>query len=288
MKCIVTGGAGFLGRHLVRRLVDEGHEVRVLDAQDPEGVLPEGVDMRRGDICNGHDAIHAVKDVDVVWHLAAEPRVEMCRQVPDRTTDWNVTGTVKIVREAVAAGVGRVVFASSAAACRPRNIYGEQKRAAERLGRKVCRGTDAEFVPLRFENIYGPGANAGVVKAFLEAALEGGPLQVHGDGKQERDYLYVEDAVSAALKAGMEPDPPAESRWSVGTGETITIKRLADMVRDLVGGGEVVHTDARPGDVRHSCATPGPFRDWTGWRQVFGLDEGLAVTLEAMRREDAA
>ncbi len=250
---LVTGGAGFIGSHLVEALLSAGHRVRVLDncSTGNRDNLPLRAELTVADITQ-YDAIRsAFHGVDGVFHVAGLPNVQRSMDQPKETHDVNLTGTLHVLEAARAAGVRRVVFASSAAvygdqdappsheemAPKPKSPYALHKLVGEEYCRSYVRMGAIETVCLRFSNVYGPraseaGAYANVIPIFLRQAAAGQPLTITGDGEQTRDYIHVTDAVQAAIAA--------MTRSTVGKGEAINVSSneecsVNDIAR-LIGG----------------------------------------------------
>ncbi len=293
---LVTGGSGFIGRKLVDSL-RERNDVRVLDA-DPSGTEPDDVRVIEGDVRDRSTVDRAVAGVDVVFHQAALVDVAESISRPLVTHAVNATGTLQVL-EAARSHDARVVVASSAALygdpdrvpvaetapARPESPYGLEKLCADHYTRLYHDLYGLETVALRYFNVYGPGQSggdyAGVIDVFLDQARTGESITVHGDGEQTRDFVHVDDVVRANLLAA--ETEAVGTAFNVGTGESVTIERLAELVRDAVDGdAPIVHTDARDGDIRHSRADLSRARDRLGYEPRIDLAEGLR-TLAATR-----
>jgi UDP-glucose 4-epimerase len=297
-RAIVTGGAGFIGSHLVERLLADGAAVLVVDDLStgaPERV-PAGVRLERLDIA-GDEIERAFDDwrPDVVFHLAAQASVPVSIQAPLRDLAVNVIGTNRVAAAARTAGARRFVFVSSGGAIygetsdpatettlpAPTSYYGIHKLAAE--GHVALAGMP--YAIARPSNVYGPGQGAGlegaVVAAFLEQADSTGVLRIHGDGRQTRDFVHVEDVVGALLRLA-EPDM-ASGTWNVASGTSGTILDLAETVEAALGrplGREF--TAERAGDVRHSAASAARL-EAIGWRPSISLSSGIGRLVRSMR-----
>ena len=295
---LVTGGAGFIGSHTARLLLDRGYRVVVLDNlySGSRSNVPEGAELVVGDVADRETLARALRGVDHVVHLAAIVSVDEAREDPWSTLRINVLGTLNVLEQSYRHGVGRVVYASSCAVygeqevlpiteeapLRPINIYGASKLSGEALVHAYREEKGLSTVALRYFNVYGPGMRggpyAGVVYKFLTAALRGEPLTIHGDGEQTRDFVYVADVARANL-AALESD--AGGAFNIGTGVSITIKRLAEMVLEVTGSrSPIVHSDPRPGDIRHSRASISRARRLLGWEPLTDLKMGLEKTVE--------
>lgn len=294
---LVTGGAGFVGSHLAARLVEE-NDVRVLDdcSAGRRAWVPDDARFIEGDVTNEATLARATRDTDVVFHQAANASVERSVERPQESHAVNVRATLDLLERA-REEAARVVLASSAAVyghpeavpveeddpTEPTSPYGLEKLTADRYARLYHDLYDLETVVLRYFNVYGPrhggGDYTGVIDAFLDRALAGDPLVVHGDGSQTRDFVHVDDVVRANLLAATT-DAAGEA-YNVGTGERISIRELAELVVEVTGSGsEIRHTTPRPGDIDRSCADVTKARNRLGYRPSVGLDEGLRRLIE--------
>lgn len=289
---LVTGGAGFIGSHLADALVGEC-EVRVFDdlsGGDPRNV-PAGATIIEGDVRDGPAVRAAMDGVDVVFHEAGMISVPASVESPLECMAVNVQGTVRVLEAAREQGA-RVVLASSSAIYghpesvpvseptpkRPTSPYGTSKLTADHFARTYHELHDLPTVALRYFNVFGPRQSAddysGVVSAFLEQAMAGEPLEVHGDGEQTRDFVYVRDVVRANLLAAVT-DHTGRS-YNVGTGRATSVNELAATVRRLARTDPpIVHSDARPGDIRHSRADLDRTRRELGFEPTVDLEGGL-------------
>ena len=288
---LVTGGAGFIGSHLARRLVDDC-ELRVLDDcsnGDPRAV-PDGATFIEGDVRDESAVADAVAGADAVFHQAGLVSVSKSVDLPAVTHAVNATGTLRVL-EAARRADARVVLASSAAVYgrpesvpvteahpkRPASPYGLSKLTADHQARLYADLYGLPTVALRYFNVYGPGGTsdyAGVIRAFLDQARDGGPLTVHGDGSQTRDFVHVSDVVDANLAAATTDC--VGGAYNVGTGTAHSIGELAEFVREAVDGEpEVVHTEGRSGDIDHSRADLSRARADLGFEPTVGLPAGL-------------
>lgn len=303
MKILITGGAGFIGSHLARLLQHEA-EVRVLDdlsTGDLSNLEGLNVDFQQGSILKDQAVRLAVKDVDYVFHLAARVGVAESMEQPEKTVLVNTTGTLKVLRAAAEAKASKLVLASSAAIygddptvpkvetiCpRPNSPYAVTKLDAEYY---CAMFTQQKWLPtasLRFFNVFGQrqrlnGPYAAVVPAFITRALKGEPLVVHGDGDQTRDFIYVQDIVSALRFIGIAS--PATGIFNCGYGKMISINRLTEEIIRLTDSTSAIrHSRTRPGDVRHSLASVDRLRG-LGWTPTGDFETGLAETVTFFRR----
>jgi UDP-glucose 4-epimerase len=305
-QCLVTGGAGFIGSHLVERLLAKGWRVRVLDdfstgkLDNLAGTFPQ-FELHRGSITDEDAARAATQDCEVVFHLAALPSV--ARSLADPLTSHHVcaTGTLQVLDAARRAGVRRVVYAASSSAyggtpgtvrtetdpVAPLSPYAASKLAGEHYCEAFTTVYGLETVRLRFFNVFGPRQDArspytGVIALFAAAVLEGRRPSVQGDGLQSRDFTYVGNAVQALLSAA---DAPAASGqvYNIGNGESTTVLELVRRLQSIVGrAAEPEHTAARPGDVRHSRADISRARRALGYEPRVSFAEGLRRTVQAL------
>ncbi|WP_322530504.1 NAD-dependent epimerase/dehydratase family protein [Halorubrum sp. AD140] len=294
---LVTGGAGFIGSHLAARLAVDG-DVRVLDdlSTGSRHAVPETATLIEDDVTDREAVARAAEGVDVIFHLAAVVSVEESVANPFETNRTNVDGTLAVLDAAREVGA-RVVLASSAAVYGhpeslpvtvdepqdPQSPYGASKAAADAYARAYEASYDVPVVALRYFNVYGRGQRgpySGVIDAFLERALDGEPLVVHGDGEQTRDFVHVSDVVRANVAAATTDD--TGTAYNVGTGRSVTINELGSLVRTLVETDvDVRHDPPRPGDVRHSRAATTRTEDRLEFRARVGLEEGLADLISA-------
>jgi nucleoside-diphosphate-sugar epimerase len=304
---LVTGGAGFIGSHLVRRLLAEGARVRVLDdfssgLRERVAEFGDRIELHEDTVTDPAACARAVAGVDTVFHEAALPSVERSVVDPVGSHDVNATGTLHLLVEARKAGVRRFVYAGSSSAygdtevlpkheglpTEPRSPYAASKLIGEQYTRMQWWLHGFETVVLRYFNIFGPGqdpnsAYAAVVPLFVTAAVEGRSPRIHGDGEQTRDFTYIDNVVEANLLASKAPaDKVAGEVFNVGCGDRISINRLWLEIRRLAGASvEAEHTQARQGDVRDSLADLGRARERLGYTGAVSLEEGLRRTVEA-------
>jgi len=298
---LVTGGAGFIGSHLVDSLVADGAEVHVLDdlstgrRDNLAGALSRGAHLHVIDVAEPAvvaDIVTAARP-EVVFHLAAQVDVRRSVSDPAFDTRVNVIGTVSLLDAARKAGARRVVLASSSAVygdpdrfpiaedagIAPLSPYGAAKAAAEDYVGAFERLYGLSGVALRFANVYGPRQDphgeAGVIAIFCGAKATGRHGTIFGDGRQTRDYIYVGDVV-AAFRAAADGD--AGGALNVGTGVETDLLEVAAML-DL----PVRHAEPQPGDIGRSCLDPARAHDALGWRAEVPLAEGLRRTLAAAR-----
>ena len=307
---LVTGGAGFIGSHLVARLLAEGGAVRVLDngaaaSFDRLEGLAGRLEVVRGDIRDTVEVAKAMTGVTGVFHQAAEVSVPRSVADPAGTYAVNVTGTLNVLDAARAAGVRRVVVASTSAiygddpempkreamAPRPISPYAASKLADEGLCAVYARCYGLETVALRYFNVYGPGqdpssAYAAVIPKMIDLVRQGRSPVIYGDGEQTRDFVYVGDVVEANLLAMTSPlasgGGPAGAVYNVASGSGISLNRMLGLIGDVFGRELVAeYLPERAGDIRHSLADVSAAADRLGFRASTPFAEGLRRTVEA-------
>jgi UDP-glucose 4-epimerase len=301
MIFLITGVAGFLGSHLANRLVREGHEVRGLDdlsTGDPS-VLDPGVLFTRGDVNDRPKLWTLLQDVDCVYHLAARVYVAESILYPREYNDANVGGTVSLMEAMRDVGIRRVVLASSGAiygeqeaqplsegqAPHPRSPYAVSKLAAEYYVRTIGELWGIETVCLRIFNAYGPGqhlppAHPPVVPYMLRQAVRGGTVVVNGDGNQTRDFVYVDDVVSALVAAATAPNINGLV-INVGTGQETSIIDLARLAIRITGSSSnVIVNQKAGGGVARMCANIALAEKRLNYRPSISLEDGLRLTLQ--------
>lgn len=305
MRVLVTGGAGFIGSHVLRLLTAEGHHACALDdlSSGRTEHVPRQVPLHVASVTTpAVDAIVARFAPDAIVHLAAQMDVRASGHDPVHDADVNVAGTVRVLHAAAAHDVPRVVFASSggtvygegglrpvdeSCATLPLSPYGAAKRSAEIYVDMFARTHGGVGVSLRLGNVYGPGQSAageaGVTALFAHAMLRGTTPRIFGDGLQTRDYVYVEDVAQAVLRALTGDN--VHGTHNIGTGVGTSIVALYRELCEQTGFvGAPEHLPARAGEVRHIVLDAGQAHDVLGWRPTVSLRQGLAHTVAAMRR----
>jgi UDP-glucose 4-epimerase len=304
---LVTGGAGFIGSHLVGALLARGHQVRVLDDFSTgrmECLAPyrDRIELMTGSILDGPTVASAVRGVAAVLHQAAIPSVPRSIQDPLRSHEANATGTLRLLLAARDAGVKRVVYASSSSVYgdtpvlpkvetmppQPRSPYAVSKLAGEQYMRVFALLYGMETVSLRYFNVFGPFQDptsqyAAVIPRFVTAMLRGERPTIYGDGLQSRDFSYIENVVHANLLA-LEAEGLAGQAVNVATGKRHTLLDLVATLNELLGTRIApLHTDPRPGDVRHSLADTRAAAALLGYAPQVDFAEGLRRTVEWYR-----
>jgi UDP-glucose 4-epimerase len=304
MKILITGGSGFIGSHIAEHFQTSAEEIRVLDnyrtgyAKNLSGLR---VNVINGSITDRSLVRQAVQGIDYIFHMAALVSVPESMSKPGECVDINVQGLLHVLEEASAAGVKKIVFASSAAVYgdnpivpkletmlpEPKSPYAITKLDGEYYLDLYRREGKIQSTSIRFFNVFGPrqdpkGAYAAAVPIFMEKALRHEDITIFGDGGATRDFIYVKDIVGALAFAAQHD---MHGTFNAGYGGQITIKDLANQIVSAAGSrSKIVHLAERPGDVRHSRASADQLRA-AGWRPQYTLEEGLAATLDYFRSQ---
>jgi UDP-glucose 4-epimerase len=303
VKILITGGSGFIGSHIVEHYQDLAAEIRVLDnlrtgyRKNLDGLRHVFLE---GSVTDRDAVAKAVEGVDYVFHLAALVSVPESMAKPGECVDINVHGLLNVLEASAAAGVKKLVFASSAAIYgdnptvpklesmlpEPKSPYAITKLDGEYYLDLFNRERGLETAAIRFFNVFGPrqdpkGAYAAAVPIFIEKALKGEDITVYGDGGQTRDFIYVKDIVGA-LSFAVET-PGVTGVFNAGYGGQMTINDLANKIIASAGSDtKVLHGPERAGDVKHSRSSADKLRS-AGWQPKHSLDDALATTLEFFR-----
>jgi UDP-glucose 4-epimerase len=300
LRAIVTGGAGFIGSHVVDALVARGDEVTVLDnlSTGRRDNVNEGARLVEADVAAAAEAFAEARP-EICFHLAAQADVRVSLERPDFDAEVNLLGTIHVLEAARGHGA-QVVFASSGGAIygecegpadedaplRPLAPYGASKLGAEEYLNTYNRLYETGHVSLRYGNVYGPRQDphgeAGVIAIFLGRLAHGESLRIFGDGRQTRDYVYVGDVVEATLAAQGHAGV-----YNVGNGTEISVLDLAEACQRAAGiPVETEHEPARPGELQRSVVDPGRARRELGFRASTSLEDGLAATWEFVREAE--
>jgi nucleoside-diphosphate-sugar epimerase len=288
---LVTGGAGFIGSHLVDALLGAGFRVRVIDnfATSTRQYVNRAAELIEGDIRDASSITDAFEGVDTVFHVAALPRIPLSIAKPVETHMTNVVGTLNVLIAARDHKVRRVVYSGSSSVygdqatmplvetmtANPLNPYALQKYVAEQYTRMFHRLFAMQTLTLRYFGVYGPrmpqeGSYVLAIAAFLKARREGRPIEIHGDGEQTRDFTHVSDVVAANMLA-MDCAIADGRALNIGRGENVSVNRVAAMI-----GGSTVRREGRAGDMRDTLADRAEAERVLGWRPKVSIEEGIA------------
>jgi UDP-N-acetylglucosamine 4-epimerase len=306
----VTGGAGFIGSHLVEALLGQGRAVTVLD--DFSSGSRTNLDGFQGDlrivegsIQSESDCRAAFEGVDRVSHQAAFGSVPRSIEHPELYSANNLHGSTVVLAEARRRGVRRVIMASSSSVYgddaglpkseerlgRPLSPYAASKRSMELFAASMAGTANMSVACLRYFNVFGPRQNpcgpyAAVIPLFIRALLRGESVRIHGDGLQARDFTFVDNVVAANVAALDAPSCPDFRVYNIACGGSTTVNDLYRILRDLAGSElEAEHGPDRPGDIRDSLADVSRAAAELGYRPQVGLEEGLRLTLQWYRAE---
>ena len=305
MKYLVTGGAGFIGSHITRTLLERGNQVRILDnfsSGKRENLKGLDVELIEGDLRDASKVAEAVKGMDIVFHEAAFVSVAESMEKPLECLDVNVTVTSIVFEAARKAGVKRVVIASSAAVygdsevyplsedspLRQLSPYATSKRIDEKYAELFTNYFGLEVAALRYFNVYGPRQRpdsmyAAAVPIFIRRMLDNKPITVYGDGGQTRDLVNVRDVVQANLLASEHPAAPGKI-FNVCTGVETRLLDLLDILYEIFPNApKHVHAEPRAGDIYRSIGTPKKIMETLGFKPNVTLAEGLKEAVEEMR-----
>jgi UDP-glucose 4-epimerase len=310
-EILVTGGAGFIGSHIVDRLLDEGIKVRVLDnlsTGDKKNLTyhknKEKIQFIQGDIRDLDLVKEAIKGVDAVFHEAALVSVNLSVENPLVSNKINVTGTLNLLKACVDAHIKRVVLASSCAvygdietlpnheklAPNPLSPYAVDKLATENYAKVFYNVYGLETVCLRYFNVYGPrqkfGPYSGVISKIINRLLDNKSITIYGDGEQTRDFVNVKDVVEANLLALTKQEVVGEV-FNIGTGEPTTINNLTHTIQEIMDKTALnpVHAEPRQGDIKHSYGDITKARRKLGYEPKINLEKGLSELIKAYSKK---
>jgi UDP-glucose 4-epimerase len=291
MKILVTGGAGFIGSNLVDKLIDEGHKVFVIDnlsTGKKENINKKAI-FYKVDICLLDKILHLFKGIDYVFHLAANPRVVFSVKNPIESHKVNVNGTLNVLYASYKNKIKRLIFASSAAVYgdikklplkenmtpKPISPYGLHKLIGEHYCQLFSNLYNLETVCLRYFNVYGPrmdpnGPYALVIGKFLKLRKENKPLTIYGDGKQTRDFIYVDDIVKANILAMKSKKVGKGEVINICSGKNYSINYIAKLI-----GGKKIYLPARKGEMKHTLGDNSLAKKLLGWKPEISLEEGI-------------
>ncbi len=308
-KAVVTGGAGFIGSHLVELLADRDYHVIIVDNLSTgriDNIEPflkrANVEFIQGSITDLPLLQKLFKNACYIFHQAAVPSVPRSIENPQASHEANITGTLNVLLAARDGGVSKTIYASSSSvygdtptlpkiehmAPNPQSPYAVTKLAGEYYCRVFHQVYGLPSVCLRYFNVYGPRQDpdsqyAAVIPKFVSSVYENKPPTIFGDGEQSRDFTFVRDVAEANILAA---ESDATGIFNIGTGENITINQLAQLAVKLAGNGNIkpIHKEPRPGDIRHSLADITKARAF-GYAPRYSLKEGLKETIRRFRNE---
>jgi UDP-glucose 4-epimerase len=297
MKSIVTGGAGFIGSHLVEQLIELGHEVIVLDnfstgRRDNLEHVKNKIILIECDLSINGDWIHYFKDVDWVFHLAALADIVPSIQKPEAYFNANVNGTFNVVQACKVADVKKIIYAASSScygipdiypttetsAIKPQYPYALTKRIGEELVMHWAQVYKLPAISCRFFNVYGTrsrtsGTYGAVFGVFLAQKLANKPMTIVGDGNQTRDFTYVTDVANALLSAAKSDK--TEQIYNIGSGNTVSINKLVELL-----GGKKTHIPKRPGEPDCTYADISKIKTDLNWSPKISIEDGVKLVLE--------
>ncbi len=300
MRILVTGGAGFIGSHIVDALIDRGHRVTVLDnlSSGQEANLNRRAKFIKGDITNQKKLESVFKRVEpeAIFHLAAQINVRASVENPILDAECNIIGSLRLIDMAAKAGVKKFIFSSTGGAMfgddanypatekepmTPLSPYGLAKAGVEEYLRFYHRVHGLPSVILRYSNVYGPRQNphgeAGVIAVFTSAMLEGRNPTINGDGEQTRDYVYVGDVVKANL-AALDAEL-TEGTFHIGTGKETTVNEVFRLLNWQFGKTfEAIHGPAKAGETKRSALDASQAEQILGWKPEVVVTEGITAT----------
>jgi len=316
-RVLVTGGAGFIGSHLVDMLLSEGLEVTVVDdlsSGKAENIAnhagKEEFHFVKGDIRDFDMVKETLKDIDAVFHEAALASVTFSIQNPVLVNDINVVGTLNLLKASSDLGVKRFIYASSAAVYgdtsspkkredmtpNPTSPYGVSKLAAENYVKTFHKVYGLQTVSLRYFNVYGPrqrfdiqSAYGGAITIFTNRLLRNLPPIIHGDGEQTRDFVYIKDVVEANMLALRKKNATGEV-FNIGTGKGTSVNQVADVLKNALKRKDLenIHTDPRPNDLRHGYADTKKAEKTIGYSPKVSIEEGIAELVNWYTATDKA
>ena len=301
MKIVVTGGAGFIGSHLVDRLIKEGHMVIVVDnlSTGKKENLNKRAKFYKIDIRSSKiPQIFKKEKPEIIFHLAALPRVPLSVEKPVLTSKVNILGTVNVFKSSIDSGAKRIIFASSSSVYgdqkklplkesmvpNPISPYGLQKLVCEQFAKLFTNLYNVPIISLRYFNVYGPRIDFDsdyslVIGKFLKQKAKGKPLTIFGDGEQTRGFCYVEDVVEANILAMKSKRLKGGEVINIGSPKSYSVNYLAKLI-----GGERMYLPPRAGDPKHTKADITLAKKLLGWRPKTTFEKGLKKTIEWFKR----
>ncbi|MBL7999472.1 MAG: SDR family oxidoreductase [Candidatus Kapabacteria bacterium] len=304
-KVLITGGGGFIGSHIVDEAVRRGCEVNVLDnfstgRRQNLQHLTEKINLIEGDLRSYHTVHEAVRGCDVIFHVGALPSVPRSVRDPITSNDVNVNGTLNILNAAKDCGVPRIVQASSSSVYganpalpkvetmipQPKSPYAVSKLTMEYYGSVFHQLYGLQVVSLRYFNVFGPRQDpnsqySAVIPKFIKAIMDGTPITIHGDGRQSRDFTYVQNVVHANMQAAMTEGAGGEA-YNVGLNFQVSLNEMLNLLFEMCGRStKVIYSEDRIGDVKHSRADNTKIIERLGFTPQVSFEEGLRMTVQS-------
>ncbi|AIY90693.1 NAD-dependent epimerase/dehydratase family protein [Geoglobus acetivorans] len=301
---LVTGGAGFIGSHVVDRLISEGHDVRVIDnlSSGDESFLNRDAEFIKGDLRNYHVAEMALKDVEEVWHIAANPDVRVSSQRPEEIYENNILATYNLLEAMRKRGVDRIIFTSTSTVYGeaekiptpedyptvPISVYGASKLAGEAMIASYCHTFDMKSWVFRFANVIGRRSRHGVIYDFI-MKLKRNPkeLEILGNGEQNKSYIYIDDCISAMFHAVRNADETVNI-FNIGSEDQIKVRRIAEIVCEEMGLNPVFRFTGGErgwkGDVPVMLLAIERLKS-LGWTPEYGSEEAVRKTVQDLLNE---
>lgn len=293
-KVLITGGAGFIGSHLTDRLVAEGYKVVVYDNLSTGSLKNlsksfNKIKFIKGDICNRDLLEKSLRGIDYVWHLAALILVSQSLQEPFRYHRVNIDGTLNLLEAAILNKVKRAIFSSSCAIYNPTSPYAISKLAAEHYFLSYAKNYGLDSVILRYFNVYGLRQNpdspySAVIPKFIKRALTDKQIEICGDGKQTRDFIFVDDVVAANIKAlKLKKAEKTPIIFNIGSGKSTSVNNLVKKIGLVLGKKlNVNHVAARKGEIRYSQADITLAKKYLNFTPKIPLERGLKLLIEGL------
>ncbi|MEM2083640.1 MAG: SDR family oxidoreductase [Nitrososphaerota archaeon] len=305
-KILVTGGAGFIGSHLVDELINRGYKVIVLDnfysgkiGNLRKNLKNKNFKLIKGDIRNIKDVKKAIKNVNAIFHLAAIVSVPLSIKNPILVNEVNVIGSLNVLKIAIEENVDKFIYVSSCAVygeaenlpikeedkLNPLSPYASSKISVEYYCKVFYKAYGLKTICLRYFNVYGPrqktGEYAGVIPIFIQRIKNDKPPIIYGDGNQTRDFVYVKDVVDASIKA-LEKEEAIGEIFNIGSGEAITINQLAETLLKILGKEKLkpIYEKERVGDIKNSYANIDKAKKILGYEPKYTIIDGLKEMLK--------